>query len=267
MISRRAFLARSAAGCALAVGAGAFGEALDGTLMGAQSYSVREFDFERSIQALKALGLNRMEFCTAHFPADKGDAGFEKVKNTIQEQGIEVPCFGVQSFSADEAANRKNFEFAQALGVGILTANPTKDAFDSLESLTEEFGIKIAIHNHGPGARYDGVADTLEAVKGRHPRIGACVDTGHVLRSGEHPHEVIDALGDRVHSLHLKDWKFGGEEQVLGEGDMDLTAVAKSLKALNFVGPIMMEYENHPGDPVPHMKKGLENWRAAVRSV
>ena len=77
------------------------------------------------------------------------------------------------------------------------------------------------------------------------------------------PHEVIAALGERVHSLHLKDWKHGGAEQIVGEGDMDIVAVAKALKAINFKGPIMLEYENHEDDPVPHMKKGLENWQKA----
>ena len=33
---------------------------------------------------------------------------------------------------------------------------------------------------------------TLNAVRGRHPLIGACLDTGHALRSGEMPHEVIE---------------------------------------------------------------------------
>ena len=77
------------------------------------------------------------------------------------------------------------------------------------------------------GARYDKVADTLKAVEGRHPFIGACVDTGHHIRSGEEPHAVIDQLGDRVISLHLKDWEIGGEERIIGEGSMDLAAVAK----------------------------------------
>ncbi len=232
--------------------------------LGAQSYSFRKFDFEGSLECLKSLGLSLMEFCNVHIPPDAAAAGFPSMKQRLAEAGVRVACFGVEGFTADVVVNRKKFEFAKALGVEVLTADPTPDAFDSLDELCEEFQIKIGIHNHGPGARYDGVRDTLKAVQGRHPFIGACVDTGHVIRSGEAPHEVIEQLGDRVHSLHLKDWRRDGEEQVLGEGDLDLRKVAQAAAAIGFDGPVMMEYELEPQGPVPGMRKGMENWLRAV---
>src|SRR5690606_5327985 len=122
-------------------------------------------------------------------------------------------------FTKDEESSRVKFDFAKALGLEVLTANPMRNAFEALGVLCDEYDIKIAIHNHGPGALYDKVEDTAKAVEGLTSRIGACVDTGHVIRSGEKPHEVIRALGSRVISLHLKDWIHGGEEQILGEGD------------------------------------------------
>lgn len=235
--------------------------------LGAQSYSFRTFDFEGSIRCLNSLGLSIMEYCSIHFPADASAENFDSIKERLAEAGVLAPCFGVESFTADAAANRKKFEFARALGVEILTADPTPDAFDSLDELCEEFQIKIGIHNHGPGARYDGVQDTLKAVQGRHPYIGACVDTGHAIRSGETPHDVIEQLGERVHSLHLKDWRCGGEEQVLGEGELDLVKVAQAIKDIHFDGPIVMEYELDPDGPVPGMKKGLENWLRAAKNT
>jgi sugar phosphate isomerase/epimerase len=232
--------------------------------LGAQSYSFRNFDFEGSIRCLKALGVPLMEYCGVHFPPDPASEGFARVKSRLADEGIQVVCFGVEGFTADHDANRKKFEFAKELGIEVLSADPTPDAFDSLDALCEEFQIKVGIHNHGPGARYDGVADTLKAVNGRHPFIGACVDTGHYIRSGEAPHEVIEKLGDRVHSVHLKDWKQGGEEQIIGEGDLDLDKTAASLAAIGFRGPLVLEYELSPEGPVPEMRIGLENWRNAV---
>lgn len=228
--------------------------------MGAQSFSFRNFDLDGAIRCLKEAGLNEMEFCRVHFPPDAQDPGFGQVKATLDAAGIRVPAFGVEGFSADEAENRRKFDFAKALGIGVLSADPAPDSFDNLEALCEQYGIKIAIHNHGPEARYDKAADTLDAVKGRSPLLGACVDTGHAIRSGETPHEVVEALGDRVLSLHLKDWRRGGEEQIIGEGDMDLAALAAALKAVQFNGPIVMEYEESPDNPVPDMKKGWANW-------
>ncbi len=232
--------------------------------IGAQSYSFRKFSFEGALDQLEVLGLSIMEFCAVHFPADPADPGFGKVLETLRARAVTVPCFGVEGFTADRAANRRLFELGRALGVECLTADPAPEAFDHLEELVDEFGIRIAIHNHGPGARYDKAADTLRAVEGRHPFIGACVDTGHSLRSGERPSDVVAALGARVHSVHLKDWKIGGEESILGEGDADLPSVAQALRAAHFAGPVIMEYENSPEAPVPDMRKGLELWNRLI---
>ncbi len=263
--SRREFLrVAAAAGPLAAIGMSARAQGIEeGFVMGAQSYSFRKFDLAGSIQRLKEVGLDVMEFCAVHFPPDATDEGFAQVKALLAREQVKVPSFGVEGFGGDAAANRKKFEFAKALGVEVLTADPAPEAFDNVEALCEEFGVKIAIHNHGPGARYDKVADVLKAVAGRSPLIGACVDTGHYLRSSEKPHEAIEALGDRVIAVHLKDWIMGGEEQILGKGDMDLVATAKALKAIRFNGPAVMEYEESPDNPVPDMKEGWANWQAA----
>ncbi|NIA14002.1 MAG: TIM barrel protein [Nitrospiraceae bacterium] len=235
--------------------------------IGAQSFSFREFDFEGSIRCAKELGVTCMEYCNVHFPPDAGHEGFANIKARLEAEGIQTLCFGVEAFTGDAAVNRTKFEFAKALGIGVLTADCTPDSFDNLDDLVAEFDIKIAIHNHGPGARYDKAADTLDAIRSHSRMIGACVDTGHVIRSGECPHEVIQQLGPRTLSLHLKDWTPGGDEEILGEGALDMLAVARALKAVQFCGPIMMEYENSPQNPVPEMKIGLENWRSACEKA
>ncbi|NUM56257.1 MAG: sugar phosphate isomerase/epimerase [Candidatus Hydrogenedentes bacterium] len=275
MVNRREFLVAGAAALPAVAWAGqALAAKKDedespkygGFRMGSQSYSFRYFkDPAVAIEKLKELGLSNMEFCSVHFKPDASDPGFAAIKALIASTAIAVPVYGVEGFGQDEAANRKKFEFAKALGLEVISADVEKEgnAFKIVDALCKEFNIKIGIHNHGPGARYDKVSNTIEAVKGSSALVGACVDTGHVIRSGEKPHEVIAALGERVHSLHLKDWVLGGKEQIVGEGDMDLVAVAKALKAINFSGPIMLEYEEHESDPVPHMKKGLENWQKA----
>jgi inosose dehydratase len=265
-MNRRTFLATGAAAAGTAVFArtAAFAQDAEEFPLGSQSYSFRTFDFEGAIAELKKIGLNQMEFFSGHIPTNADEEQMAAVLATLEAEGIHVPCFGVEGFGPNADANREKFAFGKRLGIDIFTANPDPRSFDNLEELTEEFGISIAIHNHGPGARYDKVQDTLDAVEGRSARIGACVDTGHAIRSGEAPHEVIRALGDRVISLHLKDWTHGGAEQIVGEGDMDLVEVVRALRDIQFSGPIMLEYEESPDDPGPDMAIGIENWRKAV---
>ncbi len=235
--------------------------------LGCQSYSFRHFDFNGAIVQLKALGLNQMEFFSGHLSPDPDQDGLEDVMAAIKAAGVVVPCFGVESMTADENHNRQRFEFGKRIGLQIITAHPTPDSFDLLDQLVDEYDIMIGIHNHGPGHAYDTVEDTLSAVEGRDIRIGACLDTGHCIRSNEKPHETIRALGDRLHSLHLKDWVHGADETILGEGDIDLVEVVKALHDVNFDGPLMLEYELSPENPVPEMAQGIENWKEAVNEV
>ncbi|HDP33553.1 MAG TPA: sugar phosphate isomerase/epimerase [Candidatus Hydrogenedentes bacterium] len=238
----------------------------DYTILGAQSYSFRHFDTAGALDQLAKLDLSMIEFCGVHFPPDPDNIELPGIMALIKKRQATVPCYGVEGFGGDAAENRRKFEFASKLGAQYLSADPEPSSFAGLEELVDEFGIKIAIHNHGPGARYDKATDTLNAVKNLHPFIGACVDTGHIIRSGEAPHEVIERLGARVHCLHLKDWKNGGEETVIGEGDLDLLRTVASLRAINFDGFICMEFELDPEDPTPGMMRGMKNWIDAVNA-
>ena len=79
--------------------------------------------------------------------ADRGHEG--------QDQGSWASrCAGTASIRSrkDHEANRRWFEFAKKAGIKSISANPSEDSFDSLDKLCEEYQIRIAIHNHGPGA-------------------------------------------------------------------------------------------------------------------
>ncbi len=235
--------------------------------LGVQSFSFRHFSLDGAITQLKALGLEHMEFCAIHIPPDGADPNFQLTLANLRASGVITPSFGVEDFTRDKAANRRRFEFAKALDADIITAHPEPDAFEDLEALCEEFDMRIAIHNHGPEHRYNRVDDVAHALEGRSARIGACVDTGHFIRSGEQAHKAIERFGERVFAVHLKDWRHDGDEAVLGEGGVDLEGVAAALANAGFSGTVMLEYEAHPDDPVPHMRRGLDNWREAMAAV
>ena len=156
-----------------------------------------------------------------------------------------------------------------------MSADPTEDAFDSLDKLVVEYDIRIAIHNHGPGARYDKVADVLTAIKGHHPYIGACADLGHYIRSGEDPVRVINLLAGRLYGLHLKDYaepKADARGVILGRGQLDVAGVFRALKKVEFPadGCLSLEYEESQNDPIDDVKQCLaacaEGAQKAARS-
>ncbi len=227
--------------------------------LGLQSYTLREFPVEVAVKTAKELGFAHVEFTRAHIsekvPTDKVDA----VKALMAEQGLRVSSQGVNEFTSNHAANRALFVLAKRFGNRNIAANPMDDSFDSLEKLVAEFDIRIAIHNHGPKSRFDKIADVLKAIKGRDPRIGACADLGHYIRSGEDPVKAIALLNDRLFGVHLKDYdapKGNAKGVIIGKGLLDPVAVYKALAKTNFPadGAFSLEYEENPKNPIEDVK-------------
>jgi sugar phosphate isomerase/epimerase len=269
--TRRKFLQVGAGGCA-AVAAGrawraaAAAEGSPGKYggfdVGLQSYTLRGFDVDRALSEIHKLGLGSVELFEAHFSSKSSDADIEAMKGKTQDLGIRMLGHGVNPFTADHEANRRWFVFARKAGIRNLSADPTEDAFDSLDKLCEEFQIRIAIHNHGPGARYDKIADVLNAVQGRHPLIGACADLGHYIRSAEDPVRAIHLFEGRLFGIHLKDFaeqKARTKGVILGRGHLDVVGVFKALRQVNFPadGCLSLEYEENPQDPLAEVRECL----------
>lgn len=274
--SRRKFLG-VAAGAAvglgagrLAQGAGSSNEKFGGFNVGLQSYTLRNFKVDLALEEIKKMDLHGVEMFDAHFSSKSSDADIQAMKSKTEGLGIKILGHGVNPFTKDHEANRRWFEFAKKAGIRNLSANPSEDAFDSLDKLCEEFQIRIAIHNHGPGARYDKVSDVLTAIKGRHPLIGACADLGHYIRSAEDPVRVINLLEGRLYGIHLKDFADQKDKTrgvILGQGHLDTLAVFKALRKVNFPsdGCLVLEYEENPQDPIADVQACLAVASEAAR--
>ena len=230
--------------------------------LGLQSYTLRDFKVDQALEESKNLGLHSIEFFNAHFNVTSSDSDIEAMKSKTQALGIKMMGHGVNPFTKDHEANRRWFEFAKKAGIRNLSADPTEDAFESLDKLCGEYQIRIAIHNHGPNARYNKVTDVLNAVKGHHPLIGACADLGHYIRSAEDPVRAINLLEGRLFGIHLKDFadqKGKTKGVILGKGHLDVVGVFKALKKVNFPadGCLVLEYEENPKDPLAEVKECL----------
>jgi sugar phosphate isomerase/epimerase len=246
---------------------------------GAQSYSFRYFDLERALKQYQALGLKYAEFNSKHIPLSSTPTQLDIIKKQCQEYGVEPIAYGVQAFKKGSPDNRKNFELGKRLGVKYISASPDADSFDDLDKLCEEYQIAIGIHPHGPAGKrgpldhWYSAEVILPAVKDHNPLIGACIDTGHILRCvlvGKklYPAEEIRTMGKRNFGLHLKDFDPKKEEEVIvGQGALDVPGVVQALKDVGFQGYVNLEYELNPKDPTADMAEGLKALAAAVKTV
>ncbi len=234
--------------------------------LGIQSYSLRGFDRNGALDRTKELGLKFWEAFPAHIPQTDDAKALDEIRAALAARGVRLIAWGVQGFGGDEAANRRTFAFAQALGIEILAADPAPEAMPILSRLCKETGIKIAIHNHGPGARFDKLESVVKALEGTHEGVGACIDTGHTLRSKEDPVDWAKALRGRVHLVHLKDVKDATQFKILGQGDLRLKPFLGELRTQGFKGPLNLEYEENPDNPMADIRACLISLRAALAS-
>ena len=235
---------------------------------GLQTYTLRNFDLDQTLKYLNEFGLKYGQFYSKHLPITDDKSKIEAAREKLKAAGITILSWGVQGFGKKVEDTKRAFEFAKAMGFSVYSASPSADSFESLAALTKEYGIKIAIHNHGPQDKnYGRLEQVLKAVEKWPVEIGACVDTGHVLRSGEDPIKWIQALGPRVHDVHLKDFSDEKTEHILGKGKLDVLGTLKALKEIKFSGILAIEYELNPKDPIADVKECLAVVREACKKL
>jgi sugar phosphate isomerase/epimerase len=84
-----------------------------------------------------------------------------------------------------------------------------------------------------------------------------------ILYGKDRPIEALDVLGPHVKSCHCKDavWPTEegqlGEERPLGEGQVDIPAFVRKLKAVGYQGPLTIEREAGD-DRIGDIKRGTE---------
>jgi len=245
--------------------------------MAFQSWSLRHFpEMALFLEQARRLQLQYVELWRMHLPTDSSPEQVEQIKRSLLSAGLEPIAYGVVYFSADHEQNESLFKIGKAMGLSSLTASPTVDALPSLDRLVQKYDLRIAIHNHGPedveaNKPWYRPDATLEAIQDLDPRIGACVDVGHLIRSGIDPVEGLETLGSRVYGCHLTDFADADgnsrQDVILGEGRLDLVATLAALQKLGFDGQVSIEYGSHVEDPVPHMERSLAAVRQAIQLI
>jgi inosose dehydratase len=277
-ISRRQLLAGAATAALTAAGGKtlAQGVRVPHTTMwspfrvGIQSYSLRGYSLDDALDKTHKLGLTYWEAFQAHIPLTDSAARMADLRAKLENEDIRLFGWGVEGFDGSEARARKVFEFAAKMKIKIITADPEPAAYPIIDKLLKEYrrhDIRVAIHNHGPGARYSTIASVANALRGRHERFGACVDTGHFLRSGEDPVEAVRTFGKRTFEVHIKDVKDKNQFTILGRGDLRTVDLLKELKRLHFDGLVALEYEEHPENPINEIDLCLSTLKDAVEKA
>lgn len=227
--------------------------------VGLASYSLRKLTLDQALAVCRDLELRYISIKEVHLPRADAVALAEGVRK-IAEAGLEVCGGGVVDMPKnDPAAIRADFEYARAVGFPLIVAMPHPDTLDTVEAMVREFGIRVAIHNHGPENKfYPTPREALARVRGRDRRFGVCMDIGHTLRAGADPVAMVHECGPRLLDMHLKDLKVASDAQSqceLGKGVIDFPGLFRALRKTGFSGLAAVEYEINPTDPVVGLKE------------
>jgi inosose dehydratase len=100
--------------------------------------------------------------------------------------------------------------------------------------------------------------------------VGLCLDTGHLYLAGTDPVDIAKLASNRIHHVHLKDVDESFAEKVrsgeakfrrsvidgmftpLGEGDVDIAGVIRTLESAGYRGWYVLEQDKAlSDDPAP----------------
>ncbi len=225
--------------------------------LGVASYTFRNFQRAQMIGFLKqlnVLALNAKDV-KDHLPMDPQEEAAALADYAAA--GIKPHAAGTIYFQKDEDADiRGKFEYCKRAGIAVIVAgDPAPETLPRIEKFVKEYDIRFAIHNHSPEDKlWPSPLDVLKAVKGMDPRIGCCIDVGHTARAGTDVVQSIREAGPRLFNVHMKDLTDfqSKESQVeVGKGIMPVKKIFEALTAIRYKGFVDLEYEIHPGDPMP----------------
>jgi inosose dehydratase len=242
-----------------------------GLKVGVTSYTFNKFKLDQAIAMTNEAGVKYFSIKDVHLPLKSTREQRRDAREKIEGAGLVIMGAGVIYFKNNEGEIRNVFEYARDTGVPTIICSPDPDALDTTEKMVGEYGIRIAIHNHGPtDKKYPSPLDVLKLVKDRDKRMGICMDVGHTVRIGENPVEVMNACAERLYDFHLKDVTAAtpqGKAIELGKGVIDIPAIMKNFLRMKWPYHVALEHEVNSSNPMPGVLESFAYLRKVMATI
>ncbi len=140
------------------------------------------------------------------------------VSNELGVTDIVIPCVDQSSLGTDAAAER--------------FVHIVKPLLDDLENKN----INLSLETDLPPKQFLELLEQFDS-----NRITVNYDIGNSASLGYNPLDELEAYGDRITDIHIKDRVLNGGPVVLGEGDADFKVFFNKLKEFKYQGPFIMQ--------------------------
>jgi sugar phosphate isomerase/epimerase len=248
--SRREFILAAAAGSVslIAGTSSLLGAELKKIPIGVQLYSVRD-DFPKDapdvLAGIKKIGFEGVEF------AGYADKSASELRKLLDENGLKVCGSHMMGGLADLRRDRldRAVEFSKILGNDKLIVSITDsrtieeyerhaDEFSAVAEKLKPYKMRIGCHNHtAEFQKIDGQLPEFAFFDKASPDVFMQLDIGHCAHGGGDPVAVIKKYGDRLLSVHVKDWVPATGGDIVGEGIVkwpEVLAACAEAKALQW---------------------------------
>ena len=132
----------------------------------------------------RRLDIPKLCLKSMHMPLDSTPEEIRTRAAKVKEAGIDLYGGGV-IYMANEEQVENAFAYAGFAGMEVIVGVPEHELLGLCNKKVRETGIKLAIHNHGPGDdKYPTPESAYTLIKDLDPGMGLCVDIGHTVRIG-----------------------------------------------------------------------------------
>jgi sugar phosphate isomerase/epimerase len=238
--------------------------------LGLASYTLRNFKLDQVLAMTRRVGLKYIALKSVHLPLESTKAEIEAVAAKVKDAGLELYGGGV-IYMKDEAEVNQAFDYAKAAGMKVIIGAPQPELIALVNKKVQQYDIKLAIHNHGPGDKtYPTPASVYEKIKDLDKRVGLCDDIGHTQRSGVDPSESDEKFADRLLDVHMKDVSQAtakGQGVEVGRGVIDVPRYLRTLIKVGYTGVVAFEYEKDADDPLAGLAESVGYVKGVLAST
>jgi sugar phosphate isomerase/epimerase len=238
--------------------------------LGIASYTFRKFSLEDTLKMTERLGITRIGFKSFHLPLDASDDLIASTVAKCNEAGINLYGAGVVYMKTKEEVDNA-FEYAKKAKMKMIIGVPNHELLSYTEGKVKKYGIKLAIHNHGPGDDlYPSAESAYKLIKGMDAGMGLCIDIGHTKRINRDPEQDLVDYFDRVFDIHIKDVTAAnkdGSTCEVGRGVIDIPAFLNTVVKKKYAATLAFEYEKDADDPFPGLCESVGYVRGVLATM
>ena len=243
--------------------------------IGAQFYTVRQTcqnldDFAVTLKKVADIGYRNVQISgTCPYPA-------EWLKEQLERNGLkcvltQIPVPRLTGELEQVIEDHRVFD-CPYIGLGWWAFDPEKNmSYDQWMETFPPIAEKIAAggklfmyHNHDQEfKKYEGKL-ILERLADEVPadRMGFTLDTFWVQAGGADPAQWLERLSGRIPCIHLKDYAYGRQMAVVGEGNINFARVFEKAEAGGTRYMLVEQDDCHGEDPIECLRRSYEYLRS-----